>query len=384
MPELASHIASVPPSGIRRILELSFSLDGVISLGVGEPDVPVAPHITRAAVDAWLRDDTDYGPNGGIAPLRAAIVDKVRRDNALTVDVEQVWVTVGATQALYQAMTLTLGAGDEVLIPDPGYTTFSMNARMVQAIPVYYTLRPENGFMPDLDELERLISPRTRVILVNSPSNPLGTVFSRDVLQRLVDFARRHDLWIISDEVYEYFTYGREHLSIAALDTDDRVFTAFSLSKTYALTGARVGYLITPPGLAPTLRSVQEAAVSCVNTPAQFSAVAAITGDQTHVADAREHYGDNLRAATRLLDERGIRYLEPHGAFYLWIDLSHATNGDVSEWAERLLLTERVAVAPGRAFGRTGEGWVRVSLASDREQLLEGLRRLPTPARAGR
>ncbi|WP_150308963.1 pyridoxal phosphate-dependent aminotransferase [Planctomonas psychrotolerans] len=379
MPELAPHIASVPPSGIRHILELSFALDDVLSLSVGEPDVPVAPHITRAAIEAWERNETDYGPNGGIAPLRAAIVDKLKRDNAVSVDTEQVWVTVGATQALYQAMTLTLAAGDEVLIPDPGYTTFSMNARMLQAVPTYYSLRPENGFLPDLAELHRLVSPRTRVLIVNSPSNPLGTVFPRPVLEQLLEFAREHDLWVLSDEVYEYFTYGEPHVSMASLDTDDRVFSVFSLSKTYALTGARVGYLVTPPGLAPTMRTVQEAAISCVSTPEQHAAVAALIGSQDCVEDARLHYGDNLRQALALLDERGLRYLEPRGAFYLWIDLSHAAGGDVADWAERFLLTDRVAVAPGRAFGRTGEGWIRVSLASDLAQLLEGLRRLPAP-----
>jgi len=384
MPELASHIASVPSSGIRRILELSFELDDVIALGVGEPDVPVAAHIAQAAIDAWAADRTNYGPNGGIAPLRAAIVEKLARRNGLAVDREQVWVTIGATQALYQAMSLTLGAGDEILLPDPGFTTFSMNARMLQAEPVYYSLRPENGFRPDLDELERLISPRTRVLLVNSPSNPLGTVFPREVLEALVAFARRHDLWIISDEVYEYFTYGSaEHVSVGTLDTDDRVFSVFSLSKTYALTGARVGYLVTPPGLAPILRSAQEAAISCVNTPAQYAAIAAIEGDQTHVDDARAHYEENLRLATRMLDDRGITYLEPLGAFYLWIDMSHATDGDVSAWAEHLLLTERVAVAPGRAFGRSGEGWIRVCLAADPEVLRTGLARLPAPEGAG-
>ncbi|WP_108251711.1 pyridoxal phosphate-dependent aminotransferase [Planctomonas deserti] len=381
MPELASHIASVPPSGIRRILELSFELDDVIALSVGEPDVPVAPHITRAAIDAWAADETNYGPNGGIAPLRAAIVKKLARVNGLVVDREQVWVTIGASQALYQAMSLTLGAGDEILLPDPGFPTFTMNARMLQAEPVYYPLRPEGGFLPDLDELERLITPRTRVLLINSPSNPLGTVFPREVLQSLVNLARRHDLWIISDEVYEYFTYGSaEHVSVGTLDADDRVFSVFSLSKTYALTGARVGYLVTPPGLAPIMRSAQEAAISCVNTPAQYAGVAAIEGDQTHVAEARGHYEENLRLATRMLDDRGIRYLEPLGAFYLWIDMSHATNGDVSAWAERLLLTERVAVAPGRAFGRSGEGWIRICLAADVETLRAGLSRLPVPA----
>ena len=380
MPELASHIASVPWSGIRRILELSFELDDVIPLSVGEPDVPVAAHITQAAIDAWAADETDYGPNGGIAPLRAAIVEKLARVNGLAVDREQVWVTIGASQALYQAMTLTLGAGDEILLPDPGFPTFTMTARMLQAEPVYYSLRPDGGFRPDLDELERLVTSRTRVLLINSPSNPLGTVFPREVLQALVEFARRHDLWIISDEVYEYFTYGSaEHMSVGTLDTDDRVFSVFSLSKTYALTGARVGYLVTPPAMAPTMRSVQEAAISCVNTPAQYAAVAAIEGDQTHVDDARRHYEDNLRLATGMLDERGMRYLEPIGAFYLWIDMSHATDGDVSAWAEHLLLTERVAVAPGRAFGRSGEGWIRICLAADADTLRLGLSRLPLP-----
>jgi aspartate/methionine/tyrosine aminotransferase len=384
MPELASHIASVPSSGIRRILELSFELDDVIALSVGEPDVPVAPHITRAAMTAWADDETNYGPNGGIAPLRAAIVDKLARRNGLVVDREQVWVTIGATQALYQAMSLTLGAGDEILLPDPGFPTFTMNARMLQAEPVFYSLRPEGGFRPDLDELERLVTPRTRVLLINSPSNPLGTVFPRTVLEALVDFARRHDLWIISDEVYECFTYGdAEHVSVGTLDTEDRVFSVFSLSKTYALTGARVGYLVTPPGLAGTMRSAQEAAISCVNTPAQYAAIAALEGDQSHVDDARGHYEENLKRATRMLDERGIRYLEPLGAFYLWIDVSYATDGDVSAWAERLLLSERVAVAPGRAFGRSGEGWIRICLAADADVLREGIARLPLPTRPG-
>jgi aspartate aminotransferase len=182
---------------------------------------------------------------------------------------------------------------------------------------------------------------------------------------------------VISDEVYEYFTWGEPHVSMASLDTDDRVFTAFSLSKTYAMTGIRVGYLVTPPGLAPTMRTVQEATISCVNTPAQYAGVAAITGSQQAVSDARAHYRANLDAATALLESRGIRYLTPRGAFYLWIDVSHATDGDVADWSERFLLEQHVAVAPGSAFGRSGEGWIRVCLAAPEQDLLEGLRRLP-------
>ena len=382
MPTLAPHIFSVPPSGIRRIFEIAVELDDVISLAVGEPDLAVAPHILAAGAQAWIADDTNYTANGGLAELRRALVDKLALENNLKVDVEQVWVTVGATQALHQALTLMLGAGDEVLVPDPGYPTFTMTARMLNAVPVPYTLRPEHDFAPNIDELDTLITEKTRVLIVNSPSKPLGTVLAEPQLRSLLEFAQRHDLWVLSDEVYEYFTYGTSHLSLASLDTDDRVFSVFSLSKTYALTGARVGYLVTPPGLAPIMRSVQEAAVSCVNSPAQRAAIAAVTGEHQHVAAAKEHYRGNLDAACRLLDERGIRYLTPTGAFYLWIDVSHVADGDVAGWAERFLLHKRVAVAPGSAFGRAGEGWMRVCLAANRELLLAGLGRLPAPTPA--
>lgn len=398
MPSLAAHIPSVPGSGIRRIYEIAAELDGVISLGVGEPDVPIAPHIAEAAKAAWDRDDTDYNPNGGILPLRRAIVEKLAAENGITAEVEQVWVTIGGTQAVHLAMQLVLGAGDEVLIPDPGYTIFPMNARMLDARPVPYSLTPERGFVPSIEELETLVTPRTRMLIVNSPSNPLGAVFSRDTLHQLLDFARRHDLWILSDEVYERFTWGGPHVSLAALDagsaeagadagTDagaggggvERVFSVFSFSKSYAMTGIRVGYLVTPPGLAATMRSMQEATISCVAMPDQFAALAAIQGEQSHVAAAADHYRANYRAAAAALTARGIRYLEPTGAFYLWVDVSYASGGDVAAWAEQFLVRERVAVAPGSAFGRFGEGWIRLCLAATEADLLAGIARLPSP-----
>jgi aspartate/methionine/tyrosine aminotransferase len=379
----------VPESGIRRIYEIAAHLDGVISLGVGEPDVQVAPHIAAAAKAAWDRDDTNYNPNGGITPLRRAIVEKLAADNEIAVDIEQVWVTIGGTQAIHLAMQLTLADGDELLIPDPGYTTFTMSARMLNAHPVPYSLTPERGFMPSIEELETLVSPRTRMIIVNSPSNPLGAVFSREVLEQLLAFARRHDLWILSDEVYEHFTWGQPHVSLAALDAQtradagggvERVFTAFSLSKTYAMTGIRVGYLITPSGMSQTMRTMQEASIGCVAQPDQYAALAALQGPQEHVADAAAHYRANYVSATAALDARGIRYLEPTGAFYIWADMSHATNGDVASWAESFLIEQRVAVAPGSAFGRSGEGWIRLCLAATEADLLLGISRLPTDA----
>ncbi|MGC5169989.1 pyridoxal phosphate-dependent aminotransferase [Microbacterium sp. DT81.1] len=379
MPDIAPHIAGMPGSGVRHILELALQRPGTIILAVGEPGEAVAEPIRRAGADAWLSGQTRYTANGGIPALRRAIVEKLARDNAVHVDSDDVWVTVGATQALHQAMAVVLSPGDEVLVPDPGYTTFTMNAHMLSARPVGYPLDPDRAFQPDIAGLGALVTERTRAIIVNSPSNPLGSTFDEDTLAGILAFARRHDLWVISDEVYEQFTWDVPHVSIASLDEDDRVFSVFSLSKTYAMTGVRVGWLVTPAGFRDTMLRVQESAISCVNTPAQFAAVEALTGSQQPVADAAAHYRANFAAAAALLDARGIRYLTPTGAFYLWIDLSHATAGDVGAWAERFLYQEGVAVAPGTAFGAGGEGWIRVCLASDAAELLAGLGRLPAP-----
>jgi len=381
MPSLAPRIPAVPGSGIRRIFELALQLetadDPVVMLAVGEPDVPMAPHIAAAAIAAWERDETDYTANAGILPLRQAIVAKLARDNGIQVDVDQVWTTIGATQGLNLAMQMTLSAGDEVLLPDPGYTTFTMNARMLDVQPVPYSLTPERDFLPSIDELEALVSPKTRLLIVNSPSNPLGAVYDRETLSELLAFASRHDLWVISDEVYERFVWDTEHVSMASLDSENRVLSVFSLSKAYAMTGVRVGYLVVPPGLALIMRTLQEASISCVAAPDQYAALAAIEGDQSHVDAAREHYRTNFEAVARVLDDRGIRYLRPRGTFYLWVDVGHASGGDVAAWAEQFLRRERIAVAPGSAFGRSGEGWIRICLAANVADLLTGVGRLP-------
>lgn len=383
VPALSPHMLAVPASGIRRIFEVALTLDGVTLLAVGEPDVPVAPHILAAAAAAWTADETGYTANAGMPELRRAFADRFAADHGAPIDAERVCVTVGGTQALHQALGLILGPGDEVLIPDPGYSTFSMSPRMLSAVPVPYALREEAGFLPEVERLEPLVTARTRAIIVNSPSNPLGTVLDESRARALLEFARRHDLWVISDEVYSELTFDAPHVSLVALDTADtggqRVLGVFSTSKTYAMTGVRVGFLVTPTDWAPHLRTVQEAMISCVDAPAQRAAIAALRGDQGHVAAEREHYRDNLTAATDLLRARGIGFLRPSGAMYLWIDMRHATGGDVAGWAETFLRESRVAVAPGSAFGASGEGWIRVCVAASRADLLHGLSLLPAP-----
>jgi aspartate aminotransferase len=377
VPQIAAHARTVPASGIRRITELAWSLPGSVVLSVGEPDLPTAPHVLEAAREALARDDTRYTPNGGIPELRDALAAWLDPLHAPAVRRDNVWVTAGGAQALHLALSLTVGAGDGVLVPDPGYPPFTMAAHLLQAQAQPYVLRAEDGFLPDPATVEAAITDRTRVLLLNSPSNPLGTCLPEALLADLLDVARRHDLWVLSDECYAAFTDDAPHVPAAALDTDGRVMTLHTFSKTYAMTGMRVGALVVPDVLAPLIPRVQESIVSCVNTPAQHAALAAITGPQDVVDDARRTYREHRAVAQEVLDAKGIGWLPAAGGIYLWADVAHLTGGDVAAWAEDLARTRGVAVAPGSAFGPAGEGWVRISLTATADDLRTGLGRLP-------
>lgn len=377
MPQLAPAADAMPRSGIRRVMDAAWRLDRpVIGLHVGEPSFAPPSHVVAAAEAAYEAGDTHYTPNAGVTALRTALSEKLRRHNGLEVSADQVVVTAGGAQALHVAFTATLAAGDEVLIPDPGWPNYAMAVGLLQAVPVGYSLRPENAFMPDFDELERLVTDRTRLIVVNTPSNPLGSVMPAAVVEALVRFADRHDLWLLSDECYDALTYEVEHTSPARFDTDGRVLSAFSFSKTYAMTGVRVGYLASAERFSATLAKLQEPMIACVNAPAQAAALAALTGPQHEVDRMREIYRSRRDAVMAELDALGLDYLTPHGAFYLWVDVGDRSGGDVADWAVRLLESEYVAVAPGTAFGPVGEGWIRLSLAADSDDLIEGVRRI--------
>jgi aspartate aminotransferase len=377
MPTLAPGAESMPRSGIRRIMDLAWGLPGpVIGLHVGEPSFTPPEHVVEAARVAYAAGDTHYVPNAGVGELRRAIAGKVSSTNGFATGPEQVVVSAGGAQALHNAFSLTLSAGDEVLIPDPGWPNYAMAVQLLQAVPVRYPLRPENGFRPDVGELGGLVTDRTRLIVVNTPSNPLGTVLPAGDVEALVRFAERHDLWLVSDECYDALTYEQEHVSPGRFDRDSRVLSAFSFSKTYAMTGLRVGYLVTSEAVARESAKLQEPMVACVNAPAQAAALAALRGPQDAVTAMRDAYRERRDLALAALDAQGMDYLTPEGAFYLWVDVRDRTGGDVDGWALSLLREHSVAVAPGTTFGPLGEGWVRLSLATATEDLLEGIRRI--------
>jgi aspartate aminotransferase len=377
MPALADHARQMPRSGIREVMDLAWSMeDPVIGLHVGEPSFATPEHVLDGARRALDRGDTRYVANAGIPALREAIAGKVAVRNGLEAGPAQVVVAAGGMQALYAALSATVGAGDEVLVPDPGWPNFAMAVQLLQARPVGYPLHPDDAFLPDLAELGRRVTDRTRALVVNFPSNPLGSVLPTDLAQRLCRFADEYDLWLISDECYDAITFEAEHVSPARYDEQDRVLSCFSFSKTYAMTGMRVGYLIAPETVAETAAKMQETLIACVNAPAQHAALAALEGPQDFVEVMRRAYHERRNAAAAQLDAAGVEYLLPHGAFYMWVDVRDRCSGDVKAWALDLLRERYVAVAPGTTFGAEGEGWVRISLATDTDDLLEGLDRL--------
>ncbi|MEI2276340.1 pyridoxal phosphate-dependent aminotransferase [Paenarthrobacter ilicis] len=381
MPELAAHVRDVPVNQIREITEAAWSTPGAIVLSIGEPGFPLPRHILDAGIACLDRDETNYTPNAGLPALREAFAARFRATQGLQTGAERVYVVDGAQQGLHFAMSLLLSPGDEILIPNPGYPTFAMTSRLLHAVPVQYPLYPHNDFQPHIDDIEALITPRTRVLMLNSPSNPLGAVISPDSVRQLVELAVRHDLWIISDECYEAFTFDVPHVSPAKYDSDvpgqARVFTSLTLSKTYGLTGLRIGALVCPPGMEAMMNNVMEAIVSCVASPSQYAALAALTGPQDYVSTARDHYRSNRDAASAVLEAKGIPYLGAQGAFYLWADVSHVSQGDVRTWVRRFLADSAVAFAPGTAFGSIGEGWIRIALCGNQADLLDGVGRLP-------
>jgi aspartate aminotransferase len=368
----SSIASSMPVSRIREVMELAWGDPEAIHLEVGEPDFPTPEHVVEAAHQAARAGRTRYAPNAGLPDLREALADKVARRNGYEAYPNQVVVTQGGIQALYLVLRALLEPGDEVLLPDPAWPNFRMIAHLLGARVLSYPLVAGGDFLPRLEDLERLVTPRTRAILVNGPSNPLGTVLPRDLLETLLAFARRRGLWFISDEVYDEIVFDDVFVSAGSVaDPSDRLVSVYSFSKVYAMTGWRVGYLVAPPDMAKLLTGMQEPIISCVNTPAQVAALAAVTGPQDIVRKMRDAYRARRDELLGILDRGGLPSSQPSGAFYVWTDVSEAGLPSMA-FARSLIEREHVAVAPGSAFGELGEGYVRLSLASSRENLLDG------------
>lgn len=369
----------VPSSLIRHMYDLGQATPGAISLAVGEPDFPTPAHIVEAGRQALLDGFTRYSPNAGYLWLREAIAEKLRKSNGLEVDpASQVFVTVGAMEALMLTFMVGIDPGDEVLITDPSYCNYEGQIILAGGVPVFVPTDPERGYRPPVEAIERAVTPRTRAILVNSPSNPTGAVYPRDLLHAVADIAVRHDLLLISDEAYGALVYGDiRHVSPGAFPgLADRTVSIFSFSKEYAMTGWRVGYLAGPAPMLRVMATIQEEMASCVNAAAQRAALAALTGPQECVEAMRQAYERRRDLVVdRLNAIPGVRCPKPDGAFYVFPDVRAITR-DTKGLAERLLFDHGVVVSPGEAFGPRSAGFLRLSYASSEAALEEGLGRL--------
>ncbi|MGQ9584260.1 MAG: pyridoxal phosphate-dependent aminotransferase [Anaerolineae bacterium] len=369
----------VPWSGIRQMFELAAKVPDAISLAIGQPDFDTPAHIVEAGQRALAEGYTRYAPALGLLELREAVARKVWRENGLQIDPRtEAIVTAGAVEGLLLTLMATLDPGDEVILPDPAYTNYEGLIRVASGVPVHVPAGEEEGFLMRPDEVEAAITGRTRLLILNSPANPTGSVMLRPYLEQMAQVAQRHNLVVISDEAYEKFIYdGLEHVSLASLPgMKERTVSIYTLSKTYAMTGWRIGFNVGPSELIDHMHRMQEVVVSCVATFVQRAAVAALNGPQEGVAQMVAEYDARRRFIVAALNEvPGIRCAEPKGAFYVFPNVS-ALGRSSLEVAMSLLEDSRVICVPGTAFGPRGEGYLRISYAAPLDTLKEGVRRI--------
>ncbi|HUZ24482.1 MAG TPA: aminotransferase class I/II-fold pyridoxal phosphate-dependent enzyme [Streptosporangiaceae bacterium] len=375
--DLSAPASSMPRSGIRAFMDLAWTAGDVIHLEVGEPNFPTPPHIVEAAARAARNGQTKYVANAGVAELREAIADKIRRSNGYVASRDDVVVTAGGVQALYLSMLALVEPGDGVLVPDPGWPNFRMIATLLNGVVQPYRLRAAQEYQPCIEDLDAATTSSTKVLILNSPSNPLGSVMTAARISEILEWSRDRGIWIISDECYDEIVFDESFVSPRSLGSPENVIACYSFSKTYSMTGWRVGYAVAGRAdVRDSLAKLQEPLISCVSAPVQAAAVAALRGPQEVVTDMRDAYLARRDAAVLALrSAKKVDVLVPSGAFYLWLDTSPWVADD---WALATAMLDQagVAVAPGSAFGAGGAGFVRISLATEMPVLLDGIGRI--------
>lgn len=374
MRTLSKNVERMPRSGIRVIMDLAAQQKEVFHLELGEPGFSTPSHIQEAAMRAMKDGYTKYTPSPGFQSLREIIRQRVEKENNIEAELEQIGVTPGSMFALASALMAVVEPGDDVLIPDPGWPNYYMQAIVMGFNPVFYRLHEETGFQPVAAEIEPLIGPRTRAIVVNSPSNPTGAVYTEETVADILDLAVRRDISIISDEVYEKIIFTGQHFSPAALDRHGRVISIYGLSKTYAMTGWRIGYYVAPRDIAVHMHKVIEPFVACTSSVSQKAAEVALSGPQDCVDEMVRAYRERRDLVTEALAREGFEFFTPDGAFYMLVGIEK-TGMDSYAFAKELVQQTGAAVAPGSTFGPSAAPYVRISFCAKPEELEEGLRR---------
>ncbi|AEC52327.1 aspartate aminotransferase [Pyrococcus sp. NA2] len=375
---IAERALLIRRSKIRELFERASKIEGVISLGIGEPDFDTPRNIKEAAKRALDEGWTHYTPNAGIQELREAIVEYYSNFYNVDIEVDNVIITAGAYEGTYLAFETLLERGDEVIIPDPAFVSYAEDAKLAEANIVRLPLREENEFMPDPDEIVELITKRTRMIVINYPNNPTGAVLEKDVAKAIADIAKDYNIYILSDEPYEHFLYDdAKHYPMIKFAPENTIL-ANSFSKTFAMTGWRLGFVVAPSEIIKAMIKLHAYVIGNVASFVQVAGVEALRSQESWkaVENMRKEYNERRKIVVKRLQKMpGISVREPKGAFYVFPNIKEIgmSSERFSEW---LLENARVVVIPGTAFGERGEGYVRISYATSKEKLVEAMDRI--------
>ncbi len=379
---VAKKIETVPPSGIRRFFDIAATMDDVISLGIGEPDFATPPAIVRAGIHSLESGETHYTSNSGIAELRVALSEHLARLYGVHYDPEtELLITVGVSEALYLALAATLDYGDQVIVPEPCFVSYNPEVLFAGGVPIPVCTSVDNNFEVLASQVEAAVTERTKALLIGYPNNPTGAVMSRERLLEIAQVAERHDLLVISDEIYDRLVYGLSHTCFPTLPgMRPRTILLGGFSKAYAMTGWRIGYAAAPAELLGGMRKVHQYTIMSAPTTAQFAALEALQHGEEAVQEMRARYNRRRRLIVDGLNSIGLACFEPRGAFYAFPNIT-ATGMSDEEFSERLLMEEKVACVPGSAFGASGANHVRCSYATAYAQIEQALERMARFAR---
>lgn len=370
-------VKDLPPSGIRKYFDMINEMKDVISLGVGEPDFTTPWNISEAGIYSLEKGHTHYSSNAGLMRLRQEISRNMKKKYNLDYDPKnQVIVTVGGSEGIDIALRTLVSTGDEVIIPEPSFVAYKGCTRLTGATPVTINLQAKDQFKLTPELLEKAITPKTKVVIIPYPNNPTGAVMDRDDLQGIVNVLKDKKIVVISDEIYAELTYQGKHVSIASFEEmKDKTIVINGFSKTYAMTGWRLGYVCGHTAFIESMYKVHQYAIMCAPTTAQYAAIEALRNSDASVDEMTREYNRRRRVLVDGLRKLGLDCFEPLGAFYVFPSIK-ATGLTSEEFCEKLLMIEKVLVVPGNAFGECGEGFVRVCYATSMEQIIEALKRI--------
>jgi len=374
---ISQKVNNISPSGIRKFFDLLSSLEGVISLGVGEPDFVTPWHIREAATYSLERGYTMYTSNYGMLELRQELAGYLERHYGISYQHErEILVTVGVSEGLDLAMRAILNPGDEVIIPEPWYVSYPPCVILAGGTPVFVPTSKQNNFALKAEDVEPLINKQTKAILIGYPSNPTGAVMSCEELSKIARLAQKYNLLVVSDEIYARLVYGVEHTCFASLPgMREQTILLGGFSKAFAMTGWRIGYIATNKQLIEAMVKIHQYTMLCVPTMSQMAAIEALRSGEDDVDKMVKEYDRRRKFIVKRLNEIGLPCFEPKGAFYAFPSIE-ATGMNSEEFAERLLMEERVAVVPGSAFGQCGEGFIRCCYATSLANIDEALKRM--------